>query len=447
MMKFEPLVENKDLDIHPDPPDPNTAVCCMWNDAEKVRKDYPDVSVIGPLRSVRGIDLLVRSLLANPQIEVVHFVGPDLTEGEQIRETLISKCWSRLGLEGMRPLVRKDMPDEALLRLLGRYAMCGNDEVLELRPTGEPNPKPELYPPPPPVAEVKAPHGDPGSCLRAETLSGVWPQVLREILTCGRKVGTHYGDTLEIHNLVSVIRDPKKTVNEVISGCWLPFTFEEMEGYARRVTTDFTPPGAHYSYGTRMAEQFPVLERLLAEDPENRAIFLSPWKGEGAKDLSGGKGRPCLVGVQFRVICGALHGTFVFRSHDYFAGYPLNLAALCMWIWRLAEMHSFKIGVLTCLSVSAHLYDRDWDAAKEVVDKRLLNTTAGIQWDRRSAWHITKEGGVITAVALSAVTKETIGVFEGRTPEILQREILKSGLVTSIGNAMWLGREIEKAGS
>jgi hypothetical protein len=50
----------------------------------------------------------------------------------------------------------------------------------------------------------------------------------------------------------------------------------------------------------------------------------------------------------------------------------------------------------------------------------------------------------IRALALTPDGSEVVEVFEGKTAEAVQRKIIKSGLVTSIGGAMWLGRELEK---
>ncbi len=455
-MKFEPIVENTDLDVHPDPPLPHLAVVCRWNYASDGRKRWPDAAVVAPLRTLRGIDLLVRNLLNNPQIRVVIYDGPDLTPGETTTAAL-RRLW---GLEGGNiesgDLVRDDVPRTALMDVLANVQVRHYEETtFKVEPIREPwHERRFAYPPPPPEATTTAPHGDPGSRVAGETISEVWPLVLREIMTSGELVATHYGQTREVLNLVSVVRDPKKSALEAGEVAWLKFTKEEADDYERRVTTDWAPPGAPYSYGTRMGEQFDILDDLLAgrdgRDPESRAIFLSPWNG--LLDLAGTRGRPCLVGVQFRVINGSLHGTFMFRSHDYFGGYAMNVTALCAWIVRLAEVHGFEVGTLTCMSTSAHLYDRDWHDAQKVVKK---HSSRRHQWDQRSTWQVEVkhfkgvpgdgEGSFIRATALTPDGSEVIGVFTARTAQAMQSKIERSGMVTSVGNALWLGRELANA--
>lgn len=51
----------------------------------------------------------------------------------------------------------------------------------------------------------------------------------------------------------------------------------------------------------------------------------------------------------------------------------------------------------------------------------------------------------IRAVCLTPSGDKVTAVFEGRTASALVSQIERSGLVTSIGNAMWLGGELVKA--
>jgi len=177
-----------------------------------------------------------------------------------------------------------------------------------------------------------------------------------------------------------------------------------------------------------------------------------------------------------------LHCTVVFRSHDVGQAYAQNLAAVCLWLCRLAEKHGMEVGTVTCVSVSAHLYDRDWDAARAVV---AAYEPPAIRWDQRASWRVERvplpEGyaeeiecpacgkpkGVrctpyhtcgkrcidalsclkppaLRATALSPDGSEVLATFEARTPEALARQCVDSGLITEIGAAVWLGREIAR---
>jgi len=158
-----------------------------------------------------------------------------------------------------------------------------------------------------------------------------------------------------------------------------------------------------------------------------------------------------------------------FRRHDYYGGYPLNLTALCLWLCRTAEKHGMKVGQLMCVSNSAHLYERDWAAAQEVIAKYKPPT---VQWDPRSVFHVehieettcsepdwVKRSHRRTKAIRATVyapSKRTPGgdviepdgqvieVFEAPTPGALLLKIGRSGLVSSIAHGLWLGREVER---
>jgi len=449
---FQPVVDNPDLSIEPNPAWPRVAVACRWKDAHKRRTKWPHASVVGPLRTVRGVDLLVRNLLANPQIRIVVIDGADLSAGQATTQAL-TDLWDL----GVRPRGMADDITDEHLDLIRRTVIIafrepkGQDLDLDgIVEDADRNGGAVILPPPPPVATATAPHGDPGERVVGDSLIDVWPAVLQRIMSFGHSVPSKYGDTMEVLNLVSVYRNPRAILEDVDRAGWLGFDRAGMEEYARRVTTPWAPEGAPYSYGTRIGHAgFHGVQNLLKDKPNDRGIGVSPWT---PVDAAGGGGRPCLVWVQFRNLAGQLHLQFVFRSHDYFAAYPMNVAALASWLIREADARDLEVGTVTCLSVSAHLYDRDWHDSREIIANHLPK---GHQWDPRSTWRVEavdftgvpgdRSGKVVRATALTPDGSEVVEVFEGRTAEVVQRKIERSGLLTTTGNALWLGRKLAEA--
>jgi hypothetical protein len=141
--------------------------------------------------------------------------------------------------------------------------------------------------------------------------------------------------------------------------------------------------------------------------------------------------------------------TVIFRSHDMVAGYTLNMASAAWWLVDLAERIDMSVGTLTCLSQSAHVYDRDWNAANKVI---AAMKHPAIRWDQRSSWRIeavdTDTGKQhLRATAIEPGehgTGRVIAVFEAPTKGSLLLKIERSGLVTEIGQALWIGAEIER---
>ena len=591
-MNFKPIILDPSLSIIENPAKPWLAVVCRWKDAHTFRQKHPDIcegaAVVGPLRTPRGIDMLFRNLLANPQIRVVVVAGVDLVEGEPTTWAL----WKAFGRtpDGGVCVANGDCLGtdlhEHIWSILGCVTLLTQARALDL---GSPDPNPispdtlaKLHPdvvadyheakkqrdpiilmPPQAEATVPAPVGDPGQRIVADLLREVYPRALHEIMKFGRIVPTQYGDTRELLNLVTVIRDPAASAPALpdwISG------HAQVESYARRLFGGEVPEGVPYSYSSRLdagglggiggighmlpasgssgafcsrigtvvtlengvcpecgwnlegilakrrqegiVNQLRQLDTLLASAPLTRAAYVTPW--HIALDAGKESGRPCLVSALFRAIpgltgCGNLncngcakctneHGsiipfgskyelnlTVMFRSHDMFAAYALNLASVCMWLCEMAEKHDMTVGTLTCISSSAHICERDWADAEKLVEERRFWKTRDIELDERSCWSVTVTAGdecdvcdgrgeiadicppshdgfdipcrrcdggrvnrLLRATATNRDGSEVIAVFEAKTPEALRRKVLDSGLITSISNALWLGDEIRR---
>lgn len=261
----------------------------------------------------------------------------------------------------------------------------------------------------------------------------------------GLAVPTQYGETREVLNLVSVIRNPS-VAHELPD--WIP-GHDQVEVYARRLFVDRKPPeGAKYNYSSRLhdqadGKQLINLDRMLKDNPLSRAAYVTPWNTDTDSGLE--SGRPYMVGTWFRYNEDALHLTVMFRSHDLFGAYPLNLAAACQWLHYMAEARELPVGTLTCISCSAHVYDRDYASAEEIVGEKMGRE---IHWDPRSTWSITcvpkDEERQLQAVALSPDGSQVLEIFVGRTPAAVRAKIQNSGLIQSMANAMWVGDELRR---
>lgn len=511
---FQPVVANPDLSIIDDPEMPWLAVVCRWKDAHRFRKTRPELAgaaVVGPLRTVRGVDLLIRGLLANPQIRVVLVEGVDLTPGEETTEAL-RNVWATSSDKYLSDDVKEhaDLVRRSVTLTYAKHHANSLDLGLADR-------KPIVLPPPRSTNTLRAPHGDPSQRVVGDSIADVWPLVLHQAMRFGRTVPTQYGDTREYLNLVSVIRYPQSSVE---LPDWVP-DYRHVDRYSDAMFRDPTPLGDFsYSYSSRLhgtpsrvesvdqvksivggqvsvalpnPDQMQLLDELLIETQDTRAAYVTPWRP--AEDAGKESGRPCLVGAWFRAVpalalpgkrLAKLHGTVMFRSHDLFGGYPLNLAAICNWLVELANRHGMTVGTLTCISCSAHVYAHDWVRAEQVIDEHF---PSGPYWDQRTTWVVTRSegeecpscggtgriplvsaetligkrtvpemmrcgacGGVgqrdrqIEATALTADGKEVVATFTGATVEGVRAKIERSGLIQSVGGALWLGSELERVG-
>ena len=152
---------------------------------------------------------------------------------------------------------------------------------------------------------------------------------------------------------------------------------------------------------------------------------------------------------------------------------------------KMAEKHGMEVGTIMCVSNSAHIYmDRDATAAQDVIKKAGKGPT--IRWDSRSVWRLERLGTcarcsiyarwekdgyeardtdfiglpnhagcvhapqvpwdkhTLQATALDPTGTDIIAVFTATAPGKLILDIGRSGLVTDLSHAMWLGAEIER---
>lgn len=452
---FTPICSASDLSIKLDATDPDLAVACRWMEASvgRARMTGFDPLVVGPLRTLQGIDLLVRNLLAHPGIRHLRVVGPDLSPGKRV-SMVLGRLFTPLGdldHADVQPLgldVR-----EPFFRYLRGHVRVSFEEDSPLNLDGHestPTFAPLLLPPPRPTARSgPGPVGDPGQRVVGDGVGETWIAALRETLRFGTKIASQYGDAIELPNLVSVVQKPL-VVDEVIPADF-PWSRTDVEAYSERFKDKEPPEGAPYSYGSRMrgwserdgeneyCDQLRCLDDKLKSDQGSRALFATPWFPWDARRSSG---QPCLVGVQFRVLDFTLHGTLHFRSHDLFGAWPINIGGFGVWMNRLASHHGFRLGTVTCLSTSAHLYERDRATAEALV---ATHRSPWPVFDRRGHWRIERvETGFRAMVYAADSDVHPALVLEAPTVGSLAKQVEQSGYVTSTGNAIWIGRELER---
>ncbi|SCF22207.1 thymidylate synthase [Micromonospora viridifaciens] len=129
------------------------------------------------------------------------------------------------------------------------------------------------------------------------------------------------------------------------------------------------------SYGRLFREhagvdQLDWLIRRLKLRPESKSATIG-FHTPGADTLS------CISLVDCKLRDGRLHLTGVYRSQNVYASQPGNAYALRRLQDRIADELGARTGTLTLHVMSAHIYERDWDAAERVVSQSLDGRAAG----------------------------------------------------------------------
>lgn len=446
------------------------AVCCGWTPRESV-KQMLDAGILGRIACVgqlytaeRGVDMMVRNLLAVPSITDVIFTGNDRTKAcDQMRRMWVGdlavNADGNWAFENI--VVGKDIPAEAIDGLRSGVRLWGPvhyDGVKELvgRIMGRVSP-PEPPRQPQVFVQVKEeppdfPAPDSAHVVRGKTIDDVYLKVLYNIMTFGRRIHTHYDqDSKEIMDLVAVVTDQNPNPKAGDLSPFIPFSFEHFSAYKGKLLSPEKDGQVTYTYGNRMrahfgADQIKEVVDKIVKEPVTRSAVISLW--DAGKE---GGGSPCLNHLWFRVRDGALHMTATIRSNDMFMGWPENAYGLRylqeqVRLMILSGQGSFNddgslvLGDLVINSQSAHVYEDCWASATDAIEAYY----APVQWwDEKGQWTFERdEAGVVKAAELHAGSLFVTRI-EG-TPTHIRLEIAKRNLVSDVGHALYVGAMLEK---
>ncbi|MBI2671395.1 hypothetical protein HYX16_00505 [Candidatus Woesearchaeota archaeon] len=457
-------------------PESNIGIVTLWSKPKELagKIDQSKYSVLGPLYSAeRGLDLLIRNLLANPQINVLLVTGVDFSKSGVVLKDFFEKgffkgktdttekpCW-RVNSE-FEGYIDLDLPEASLnlIRETVSLVKVPNLEFFDFSTLQIPEKRREKQIFIKNEEKVKKYNGEYiGYVIRGKTVAEAWIKILDTILKFGKESGTHYDDMQkEIVNLMSIISD--EDPNNLLIPDFFPSDKQHVSEYIPRMTRDL--PGGisknEYTYGSRMRSWF-GLDQInnavakLVREPVSRAVVISLW--DSVKDLTIG-GSPCLNHVWLRVNDNKLYMTCIFRSHDMFEGYPENALALRILqeeIRREIEAGlkakdpntEIKLGNLVILSQSAHIYDDSWERCQKIVEMNLPKYHGLLkELDPRGNFIITVENKEIVVEHTSS-SKETLGIYKAQSAEQMRDILIKENILSLVPHALDIGLELMKA--
>ena len=489
-------------------PDSDSAVATLWTPMNVVAKivDVSKVSVIGQLYTKRGINYLLRNVLLNPRIKRLMLVGADLMEAGDALFGLKKGLDLR---RKARPYQRPDWLDENISSDgVGKF-INNVDIINEIGPVssnkltafvnesgiGKPWSKPISFSEAEAAGSGGLPSEDTGYTVRGEKIWQVWIRLLQLINRFGRPSPMihHYGAERisELINLTAVIYDENPDPPDIPD--WLPFTKTDVKKYVAGFLSSSRGDEA-YTYGERL-KSFPLekYDQKLLEDlrhcegalgargnledirqtfaraisdktlnqqkiiveklksfPENKGAIAVLWEpiidNFGLREIWR---TPCLVLVQAVIRDKKLFLTAYFRSNDMFGSWPLNCFGLRAFQKETAALidKSIKLGPLTTISHSAHIYENNWQLAEKIVHDHWSDVSC--EWDPRGNLTFEVEADFIIIKHLSPD-----GIFldeyrqngqEEKAAKRLCFRLESAGLFSTIGNAMYTARQIERA--
>ena len=301
------------------------AICTGWTPAKSVERklDPSDYAVIGNLYSAsRGINFLVRNLLANPHVR--YLVTMDLTREDKIsgsvqclkdffengvhrgKNDVGKECWVIDSL--IKGYIDIDIPLEVLNQL--RFSIIsipvsnfewGIDisSIGELQVTIakmksspqyfiiEPWAEPMVFPYNEPTSEVK-PGPLYGHRIEGKTIAETWIKILQRIKTTGTIRPTGYdGKWQELIDLMAIVTDEPEDFYFPDPN-YLPLDREYLKNYIPQILDDADyREGVKYTYGQRLRSWFgqdqieQVINKLIKEIDSASAV-MSLWDSGSA---------------------------------------------------------------------------------------------------------------------------------------------------------------------
>jgi len=462
-------------------PKSNVAIICGWTKRDLMKKRLEEIDPlimdriagIGQLYTAeRGVDVLIRNLLANPRIDTVLFCGRDISRAsigalaflqnmDPLRQGFTASGQKYTSDHNDRVRIWGDVPVEAIDSVRARTnwvynvdehcrtdAACIVETVKEYDRGGPIDiHEPQIFPPPRPDVDI-FPAPNSVQVLRAKTVADGWLELLHYIMTYGKRVPTHYDqDTMEIVDLVMVITAQPPHPTEEETPHFLPFSYEHLVKYQKELLSSDKKSDVSYTYGNLMRAHFGQdqvvrVMKKLAKDRGTRSAVISLWDANSPM-----KGSPCLNHIWFRILEGKLNMTATIRSNDMFQAWPENAYGLralqehvrcgvLKYEGEFQDTDSLALGDLVIVSQSAHIYEDCWGPAKELVEKHRRYRE---WWDEKGQWVFEDTTPGRCKAILLAPSGETLQEFEG-TPTTIRAKIAKKGLISDIGHALYVGQ-------
>ncbi|NWJ44649.1 MAG: DUF4346 domain-containing protein [Chloroflexi bacterium] len=460
------LISYKDLQIGN--PESNVGICTLWTQRHLIAQklDTADYFICANLYSFAGINLMARNIFMFPQIRYLILCGADQSStGEALASFFAKGLGANHTIPGTQAKLDEGIPLEAweelrqqvqLIDLRPAKGYPKNPEAIAeqiklelaklatLPPFAEPRTFPELAP----EGGKALPSERTGFRVQGETVAETWLEVMQLVMRFGQIKPTEYSQQQrEIYNTVAVITD--ENPDDIVWADYLPFSRAELENYYPKILSAEKEPGIAYTYGERLRsfgeeghDQIARMKERLREAHHTRRAVAVTWDVE---QDSVGDNPPCLLEVSAGVQDGALYMTARFRSHDIYTAWAQNTYALRKLQKEIADDTGLRLGALTIISHSAHIYADKWKFALDTIDsfkKRRLDWRS----DPRGYFiiELERERSLIK-VQHSTIEGNTPYYFEGKTARQLCLLIAHEKLASLEEHYSYLGRELQKA--
>lgn len=201
--------------------------------------------------------------------------------------------------------------------------------------------------------------------IEKPTIRKGWETLVKKVMKEGSEIKDERGSlTLELRNTLVSIEDPTKL--EVPPGYF--WSGEKLEIYAEQFLSD-DKQGFVYTYGNRLRKHFEGVDQIgeaikrLKNCRESRRAISVTW--DPPTDTKTEE-VPCMILVDFKIRDDKLHTTGLWRSHDIYGAWFPNAVGLTRLSQYVADEVGVEVGTLTIHSISAHIYQVNFEEALRV---------------------------------------------------------------------------------
>ena len=201
--------------------------------------------------------------------------------------------------------------------------------------------------------------------LKVPTIKNGWESLVKRIMKDGVEITDERGSvTKEILNTMVNIKNPMDS--ESPKGYF--WTGEKLDKYSEQFLSS-DKQGFIYTYGNRLRAHFEGIDQIqeaigrLNNFKESRRAISITW--DPTIDTKNDE-VPCMMLVDFKIRDGKLHTTGLWRSHDIYGAWFPNAVGLSNLARYVAGEVGSEIGMLTIHSISAHIYEVNFDEAERV---------------------------------------------------------------------------------
>lgn len=251
--------------LHIANPNSNVAIITLWTPMQVIlpKLNQEHFNIGGQLYSKRGVNFIVRNILANPIIDTLVLCGANLSGSAEALMYLIEKGIDEnnniIGVD--KAYIDKEIDLDTLNTLRSQVTFVNlvkNSSAKNIQEHIEKLQKqevkqwaePKIFPDPEPFTTEKFPSEKTAYTVRAGYIKEAWPQILRHVMKFGSKKGMiKVGEVKELVNLIVVIEDENPYKPDLPK--WFTFNATDLAGYYKNFFAKETH-GEDYNYGERI---------------------------------------------------------------------------------------------------------------------------------------------------------------------------------------------------